>query len=456
MTSEVVVMNRIAVALAADSAATVGGPGHGEHKIYNSADKLFMLSRRHPVGVMVYGNSTLVDIPWETIIKMFRQQLGDAERPYLAEYGKELRNFLTGHPDLFPIASQKACYIDSIQDFLTTEILEPVEDEILEKITQEYKNVEQSEGKAIAAKRIRLVLEKLQKREDSPHFTAEDANFVAGQDSDRVHRVYTELFGTLRIEKEQIDMLAKLVRLFITKDYFHPDLASGVVIAGFGKKEHFPVMESFDIGGVYRDRLKFGPIHREEIGLKKPSIIVPYAQSEMVRTFLSGMSTEVDYHYLSTLMYFIKTIPKFVLTEATGFRGKKLQDRIDKVTPMLMEATKATFRDLLKYKKDEHAQPIIDAIRFLPKDQLAHVASSLVNLNSFQKRMSLHPETVGGPIDVAVISKGDGFVWIERKHYFRKDLNPHYFRNIQLPGAVGGVTNEPKATPDDGQGDAGA
>ena len=35
-------------------------------------------------------------------------------------------------------------------------------------------------------------------------------------------------------------------------------------------------------------------------------------------------------------------------------------------------------------------------------------------------------ETVGGPIDVAVISKGDGFIWIKRKHYFDPKLNPHF------------------------------
>jgi hypothetical protein len=38
-------------------------------------------------------------------------------------------------------------------------------------------------------------------------------------------------------------------------------------------------------------------------------------------------------------------------------------------------------------------------------------------------------ETVGGPIDVAVISKGDGFIWIKRKHYFKPELNPHFFKN---------------------------
>ena len=43
--------------------------------------------------------------------------------------------------------------------------------------------------------------------------------------------------------------------------------------------------------------------------------------------------------------------------------------------------------------------------------------------------MSLDRETVGGPVDVAVISKGDGFIWIDRKHYFRRELNEHFIRN---------------------------
>jgi len=57
------------------------------------------------------------------------------------------------------------------------------------------------------------------------------------------------------------------------------------------------------------------------------------------------------------------------------------------------------------------------------------MAESLVNLTSFKRRITAETETVGGPIDVAVISKGDGFVWIKRKHYFQKDLNPAFFAN---------------------------
>ena len=60
----------------------------------------------------------------------------------------------------------------------------------------------------------------------------------------------------------------------------------------------------------------------------------------------------------------------------------------------------------------------------LPKDELAAMAEALVNLTKFRRRISQDRETVGGPIDVAVITKGDGFVWIKRKHYFDPALNP--------------------------------
>lgn len=45
---------------------------------------------------------------------------------------------------------------------------------------------------------------------------------------------------------------------------------------------------------------------------------------------------------------------------------------------------------------------------------------------------------VGGPIDVAVISKGDGLIWIKRKHYFDRDLNQHFFSNYFSGGNQGG------------------
>jgi hypothetical protein len=66
-----------------------------------------------------------------------------------------------------------------------------------------------------------------------------------------------------------------------------------------------------------------------------------------------------------------------------------------------------------------------------PVSDLAALAKSLVELQSLKERVTRDSESVGGPIDVAVISKHDGFVWIERKHYFRPELNPRFFSRIK-------------------------
>ena len=91
--------------------------------------------------------------------------------------------------------------------------------------------------------------------------------------------------------------------------------------------------------------------------------------------------------------------------------------------------TAQEFNDLVLLECGGRKHKIIQEIENLPHNELAQVASTLVNLNSFQQRMSPELETVGGPVDVAVISKGDGFIWIERKHYFRKELNEHFYQN---------------------------
>lgn len=39
-------------------------------------------------------------------------------------------------------------------------------------------------------------------------------------------------------------------------------------------------------------------------------------------------------------------------------------------------------------------------------------------------RFSIGSNTVGGDLDVATITKHEGFKWIKRKHYYNRDLNP--------------------------------
>jgi hypothetical protein len=52
----------------------------------------------------------------------------------------------------------------------------------------------------------------------------------------------------------------------------------------------------------------------------------------------------------------------------------------------------------------------------MPCRELAATAQALVNIATFRARTWMdQKQTVGGAIDVALISKGTGFAWIKRK-----------------------------------------
>ena len=75
MTAIVGILNKHGVAIAADSATTVSN-SQGR-KVLNSATKIFQLSKKYPVAVMIYSNALFLDTPWELIIKLYCQRRGN-------------------------------------------------------------------------------------------------------------------------------------------------------------------------------------------------------------------------------------------------------------------------------------------------------------------------------------------------------------------------------------------
>jgi len=75
MTAETAVLNKRGVALAADSAVTTGF--RDREKIFTTANKIFTLSKVHPIGIMINGHVEHFGCPWEVIIKDFRAGLGN-------------------------------------------------------------------------------------------------------------------------------------------------------------------------------------------------------------------------------------------------------------------------------------------------------------------------------------------------------------------------------------------
>src|SRR5271166_933207 len=106
MTCEVAVMNKRGVALAADSAVTLGDG----FKVYHTAEKLFQLSASAPVGVMTYGAAEIMEVPWETVIKLYSQKLADRRFDRLEQYAQDFLRFIEGSEALFPESVQRRSF----------------------------------------------------------------------------------------------------------------------------------------------------------------------------------------------------------------------------------------------------------------------------------------------------------------------------------------------------------
>jgi hypothetical protein len=159
----------------------------------------------------------------------------------------------------------------------------------------------------------------------------------------------------------------------------------------------------------------------KEIGTSNIAEVLPIAQSDMVKTFIYGMGMET-----------ISGIDNY-LAECLNKYGAGLSDlynfALDRQANDLVPQVKNEFADRLFGRViEEHSNPLKRVVGNLPIDELGGLAETLVSLESLKERVTRGSESVSGPIDVAVISKTDGFIWIKRKHYFDPALNPRFLR----------------------------
>ena len=437
MTAEVAVMNKQAIALAADSAVTFGR--ETEQKIFTSASKIFTLSKYQPVGVMIYGNASLMDVPWETIIKVYRSHLGKRTLKTISAYAEDFLSFLAENEQLFPEDVQN-WYVDSLIythfQFIANEVKESVD-----KIITEESSIGDEIVKKITSQVVKNYFERWKEAELSlsvpEGFTARLRQKYRNSIRNLKQRVFENLPLTRQSSRQLTEIAINLFTKFpsglVTSNH------SGIVIAGFGTNDVFPVLESFSVESKVDNCLKYKKERGVNINLQNDATIIPFAQSEMVSTFMTGAAP--NYH---------NTIDRDIEEIFTSY-PEVLVDNIDCLNQEDKENLKQHLKEvgqkefekyrkkLSEYRTDHFINPVMQVVQGLPKDELAAMAESLINLTSFKRRVSMEEETVGGPIDVAVISKGDGFVWIKRKHYFQGELNQQFFANYYKEAHINGT-----------------
>ncbi len=426
MTAVIGILNKHAVSIAADSAVTIGG--NGGRKIFNKANKVFALSKQHPVGIMIYNSASFMATPWETIIKVYRKQLDGKSFPTLKEYEIDFIRFLR----------EKNFYTNSEMQliFLENFALDII-NSVVNEIAQANKGLVENGSEESKSKFVEIFEKQIDNLinfwNDRTEFCQEFVDYSFEMFLTFSEPVFVKI-NQLRFSQNGISIsetifakVKKVVYLILrTKEELSN--FTGLIFTGFGEDEIYPQLIAINISIVVDNRLRFyvNDERSASISNSNNGAVCPFAQIDVINTILTGIDPSLDSVYLNNFNTLLKRYNDTILSRI-GNTNPLLTEQIKNldVKPIVDE-----FNALNEQiKVQNYISPLMNAVSNLSKEDLAEMAESLIYLTYLKRRITFAEESVGGPVDVAVISKGDGFVWIKRKHYFRPELNQHYFSN---------------------------
>lgn len=179
-------------------------------------------------------------------------------------------------------------------------------------------------------------------------------------------------------------------------------------------------MHAVEVDGVYFDRFRILDTKLVDIDRRgETAAVVPFAQKDMPERFILGIDREFE-KALEDIAG--NLVGQVIDQNKRAFRNGR--------GDLIKSAATKQFRDGVERLKKKNAHNLNSVVNHLSKKELGEVAYSLVELTSRKRRYSSDMETVGGPIDVAILTRNEGFIWVRRKHYFDTELNPRYMQSL--------------------------
>ncbi len=430
MTAEIVIMNKEAVAIAADSAVSlVTGPAENLQKIFTSANKIFRLPDNHTAGFMIYNNAAFLGIPWEPLITRFGNSLGPAPLQTLADYADRFLVFLKSEQELITTDIEKQYFISLIYTYYLS--FRHIFQQNSMEIIRVQGVISEDQIGDIVAEKINEIYTKTANAESVPGIDQSRIRDLGSAYDDITTKAISAVFEQLPIPDTARAQLKEIPFLLFGKFAGPLDPMvnnfSGIVIAGFGEKEIFPSLVTYAIDGRLSGSLKYKEIESKKITLENGAFVIPFAQREMVDIFMSGIDPRLTDALVDSLSEIFHAFPQAIVDSIETMNDDEKTSLKTQFEPQSNELVTRIATYIDNYRAS-NTGPIINVVMSLPKSELASMAESLVNLTSLKRKVSLQAETVGGAVDVAVVSKRDGFVWIKKKHYFKEELNLHMVR----------------------------
>lgn len=424
MTAIVGILNRRGLAFAADSAAT--HKSKSGLKISNNANKLFSLSNYHPVGVALYNNLDFIGVPWDSIIKRFRDNQKEKSFDTLKGYVKPFFDFVKTYC-LTNFLEQQKSFLIHIANNLCNEIESIVEKEIggftIENSSLFFQQMI-SKMDDYYSERIK------DKAEDFKDYKKED--FVL-YSYDIIDLAISKYYSSPNYPAEFKDkFLDALFAVICHNSHRYLEMIySGLVFFGYGDKDLFPSLVEYRVTYAIDNRIKYTFKLQYEVGpAPGDAVIAPFAQTDVSNTVVRAVEDKLRQKFYDNFNTAINGFRDEIIVSLT--KSNAPSGFVDIFKNLNVEKYTTDYcKGMDNYIDQSYIKPLMDTVAYLDKEDLADMAESLVRMTCLKRHVTTDDETVGGPVDVAIVTKGDGFIWKKRKHYFDPDLNFHFFERYK-------------------------
>ncbi len=403
MTAQIGVLNTEVAVLASDTAVSVG-----DSKIFGQYHKILKLADNLPVAIMVNGSGNFLSVPWARIVGLYCQEHA-TEKATLKDYFDSLIDYIQKKPELTNYERN----FDFFRDWLY----------------ERYFYLVSKFGKEKSDRRLTTFLEFECKRLDKSNQDLIDNSkhdIISRSVGDYLENInsYAEIEHSELIKKHREKMVHYLTLLFL-KQITHSPM-SEIIVAGFGRNDIYPYLVKVSVEGIFENHIrmstpvihKIGTYYPNGNGDRRLSSVLSFAQTDGADMILGGVNREFEdfFHQnkdknLVELLTFIEK--HAIISQLEKQKQTRITSDIDHFTYRQVH----NFRNELKHFKDtNYTSPIINSVRYMGVGDICELARTMVNLTSIIRRYSINQrETVGGEIDVVVLSKEEGFKEIKQK-----------------------------------------
>lgn len=412
MSAIVAILNKSAVAVAADSALT-HICNSGKEKVWNSSRKLFQLIPGQPVGVSICGNADFMQVPMELIIGLYGKQNQGKSFGTVREYAQDFMDWL--HTCSFlKSKDQENSLLYSYIGHLFPSVLDRVQ-----------RNMEASEDTDTEKSKEEFLKEELKEliaQFETETKCVEFRNYSFKKFKKSKDEVFAE-FQEKELKKAGFtdDETCELLKELVFHHLLCPEFRWGVEIHffGYGEKEFFPVDIPAEMLIFVDDRLVYYINDDDTDTGADGATVIPSGQVDVVRTVINGISpslyAKVKRNVGLTLSRQQEEL-KEALMKSFG-DNPALMEQINQAIESVNDEGiyKQIIDDLTDEVCETRSDNFLDVVESYGAEGLAQTAEDLVSIAELASRTSGDTESVQGPIDVAVITKVDGLVWKKRK-----------------------------------------